>query len=235
MNQLELHTLLQKDFPNLDNDKLNKLDLYYQLLIEANQKFNLTSITNEEDIYIKHFYDSLLLSKTIDLNSRMSLLDIGTGAGFPGIVLKIVFPKLEITLLEATQKKCIFLEEVINKLDLHDIYVVNDRAEIYINDHRESFDIVTSRAVAALNILLELSSSYVKIGGYFLPLKGTSYQEELANSYNAAKTLKMELEDIKEFNLPLDKGTRYILKYSKMNKTNPIYPRSYQKISNKPL
>ncbi len=235
MDKEQLENLIKNDF-GLNNEEIfNKLFLYFNLLIKKNESLNLTTITDLEEVYIKHFYDSLLVSKVVDLNSRISLLDLGTGAGFPGIVLKICFPKLEITLLEATTKKCQFLQEVIDTLQLQDIKVINDRAEEYIKNNRESFDIVTARAVANLNTLLELSIPYTKIGGYFLALKGLNYQDELNQSHSAARILKAELLDIYEYQLPMNKGSRFILQYNKINKTNPIYPRSYQRIKSKPL
>lgn len=236
MTRAELENLIKVEF-NLNNEEIfTKLFMFFDLLIEANKTMNLTTIVEMEDVYTKHFYDSLLLSKCVNLNTRMSLLDIGSGAGFPGIVLKICYPLLDITLLEPTTKRCNFLNSVIKELDLKGINVVNDRAEIYIqNNNRESFDIVTARAVAPLPILLELSAAYVKIGGYFLSMKSLNYEEELANSKNAERTLKLRLDETIKFELPNNKGTRIILKYSKINKTNPIYPRVYTRIKSKPL
>ena len=141
---------------NITDKQLKQLDAYYNLLIEENKKYNLTSITKEEDVYLKHFYDSLTITKIIDLNKE-SLCDIGTGAGFPGIVLKILFPNLKVTLLDSTLKKCNFLKLAIEELNLTDIEVINERAEIYSKKEREKYDIVTSRAVAPLKHLLEYS------------------------------------------------------------------------------
>ena len=235
MTKSSLEDILKTEF-NINNEEIfAKLFKYYELLIEANNTMNLTTITDIDDVYIKHFYDALLLSKCVDLNSRLRLLDIGSGAGVPGIILKICFPLVDIVLLEATTKRCNFLNEVINKLDLKNIEVVNDRAENYIANNRESFDIVTARAVANLPMLLELSAAYVKIGGFFMPLKGANINDELKNSKTAEKILKLSLEEKYKFKLPFDKGERIILKYRKMNKTNPIYPRKYNRIKDKPL
>ena len=140
----------------LTDTMLDQLEQYYQLLVEENKKYNLTAITDKESVYLKHFYDSLTLSKAINLNEQ-HLCDIGTGAGFPGLVLKIVFPNLKVTLVDATLKKCHFLEMVITKLNLKNIEVINARAEEYSKTTREKFDIVTSRAVAPLKHLLEYS------------------------------------------------------------------------------
>ena len=124
----------------LTNDKLDKLQKYYEILITENQKYNLTAIIKQEDVYLKHFYDSLTLTKIVDLNTQ-SLCDIGTGAGFPGIVLKIVYPTLKVTLLDSTEKKCKFLQKVIDSLELKDIEVINERAEIFSKENREKYDI----------------------------------------------------------------------------------------------
>ena len=164
----------------IDEDKLKKLENYYKLLIEWNEKINLTGITEKKDVYLKHFYDSLTLNKYINLKDINSLCDIGTGAGFPGIVLKIVFPNIHITLVDSLNKRIIFLKEVINKLELKDIEVYNERAEEYAKKVREKFDLVTCRAVARLPILLEYSIPLVKVGGVFAPLKA-NIDSELIN------------------------------------------------------
>lgn len=235
MNKEELETLLKKDFKIENEEIFKKLFSYFNLLISYNESVNLTTITDLEDVYIKHFYDSLLLSKTIDLTTRQSLLDIGSGAGFPGMVLKIVYPNLDVTLVESTGKKCLFLNQVIKELDLKDIKVVNERAEEYISNNRESFDIVTARAVSRLNILLELTIPYLKIGGFGAYLKSSNVQEEINEATSTSRVLRSTLFNTNEFNLPLNKGERTIVIYQKNNKTNPIYPRKYSNIKNKPL
>ena len=161
----------------LTDKQLSQLEEYYNLLIEWNEKINLTRIIEKEDVYLKHFYDSLTLSKVIDLSKNLSLCDIGTGAGFPGIVLKICFPNLKITLVDSLQKRINFLNEVINKLNLKNIEAIHDRAENYAKNHREEYDIVTSRAVANLRVLSELSIPMVKVEGYFIPMKATIDEE----------------------------------------------------------
>ena len=147
---------------NITDDALNKLEEYYNILIEENKKYNLTNITDKEQVYLKHFYDSLTITKIINIEN-MYICDIGSGAGFPGIVLKIVFPKIKIDLVEATEKRCNFLKLVIEKLNLKDISVINERAEIYSKEVREKYDLVTSRAVAPLKHLLEYSIPLVKV------------------------------------------------------------------------
>lgn len=215
------------------NEQLLALEKYKDLLIEYNQKFNLTAITKENDIYLKHFYDSLTITKAIDLNQELKLLDIGTGAGFPGLVLKIFFPKLAITLLDSNNKKITFLNNVIKELNLTNIICINKRAED-TQEYRESFDIITSRAVAHLRILSELAIPLLKVNGLFIPLKG-DITIELLESISTIKTLNSELISTINFKLPIEDSTRTILTIKKNKPTPSIYPRSYDKIKKKSL
>ena len=162
---------------DINEIQLNKLEKYYELLVDWNKVMNLTGITEKGQVYLKHFYDSLTLCKTIDLNKEETLCDIGTGAGFPGMVLKIVFPNLRVTLVDSLQKRLKFLKEVINELELHNIELVHSRAEDYVRENREKFDVVTARAVAPINILLEYSLPLVKPNKYFISMKGNISQE----------------------------------------------------------
>lgn len=218
---------------NLTDIMLNQLEEYYHILVEENKKYNLTAITNKEDVYLKHFYDSLTLSKIIELNNQ-SLCDIGTGAGFPGLVLKIVFPNLKVTLVDATQKKCNFLNMVINKLNLKDIEVVNARAEIYSKEVREKYDIVTSRAVAPLKHLLEYSIPLVKVNGNYIAMK-SDITKELENISNYEKKLNLSTSKILTFTLPFEESIRTLIKYQKKEKTNLKYPRRYNEIKKKDI
>ncbi len=220
--------------PDISSDQLDKLYLYYETLIEESKKINLTTITEINDVYIKHFYDSILLSKSIDLKNK-TIVDVGTGAGFPGLVLKIIEPTLKITLIEPTTKRCNFLNLVITKLDLKNIEVINDRAEVAINAYREYFDYATARAVSNLSILLELLTPYVKKDGLVVPLKGSEVDEEINSASHAIKVLTLTLIKKDIYLLPEDKGTRNILIFKKDCKTNPLYPREYAKIKKKPL
>lgn len=211
-----------------DCDKLNKLDKYYKLLIEENKKYNLTAITNEEDVYLKHFYDSLTTVKIINLTNQ-KICDIGTGAGFPGIVLKIFFPNLEVTLLDATEKKCNFLNKVITELKLEKINVINERAEIYSKNTREIYDIVISRAVAPLKHLLEYSIPLLKINGNFISLK-SNIDNEIEDIENYQKKLNLSTIETINFLLPIENSNRTLIKFTKENSTNMKYPRSYKEI-----
>ena len=216
---------------DLNKEQLANLNTYYELLVSWNEKINLTAITNKEDVYLKHFYDSLTLTKVIDLNKEESFCDIGTGAGFPGLVLKICFPHLKVTLLDSLNKRLIFLKEVINVLGLKDVTLVHERAEEFALKNREVFDVVTARAVASLNILLEYSIPLVKENKYFIALKG---KEENTNS-NALNILKAKIIDTKVITLPYEESTRTIIKVQKEEKTPLKYPRRYSEIKKKPL
>lgn len=209
------------------SEQLNK---YYELLIEWNERINLTSITKKEDVYLKHFYDSLTLSKALDLKSISTFCDIGTGAGFPGMVIKILFPHLKVTLLDSLNKRTEFLKLVIKELNLKEIEVINSRAEDYKN--REYYDAVTARAVAPLNILLELATPLSK---KYVVLMKANCEEELKNTKNLYKELNIELELKTEFLLPFENSKRTILKYLKKAKTNLKYPRRYDQIKKRPL
>ncbi len=217
----------------IDEKKLEQLNIYMNLLQTENKKYNLTAITKEEDIYLKHFYDSLTITKIIKLD-KQKLCDLGTGAGFPGLVLKIVFPKLDVTLIEATNKKCEFLKLVINELKLEKIKVINTRAEIYAKDNREVFDIVTARAVAPLKHLLEYAIPLVKVKGFFIPLK-SNIEKEIENIDNYYEKLEIKQINKIEFFLPIEVSKRTLIMYEKLKETNPIYPRNYNKIKEKDI
>ena len=235
MIKSELEKLLIDTFEIKDQSTLDSLYVYYETLVETSKVMNLTTIVELEEAYIKHFYDSLLLSKTIDLTKNLTLADVGTGAGFPGLVLKIVYPNLHVTLIEPITKRCKFLQSVIYKLQLKDIYVINGRAEDVIKEYREYFDIVTARAVAALNILAEICVPFVKLNGVFIALKGSSYQEEIDAAGLAFNKLKAKYSSKHIFELPKNMGERAIILYKKIDKTPNIYPRIYAKIKKNPL
>lgn len=230
----KLNNLLQS-ITILSEEQLKQFEMYANILQVESKKYNLTTITDLEDIYVKHFYDSLLIAKMVNLNQNIKLADLGSGAGFPGIPLKIAFPNLDITLIEPTTKRCKFLEQVIEKLNLQKIKVINDRAENYVEKERELFDLLTARAVAPLNILLELAIPLLKINGEFIALKGSNAEEEMKEAQNALKKLSARLTNQLTLDLPNDKGTRSILEIQKVKATNSIYPRQYAKIKKQPL
>lgn len=204
---------------------------YYEFLIQENKKYNLTAITNKEEVYYKHFYDSLTLIKTNLIKEGVSLCDIGSGAGFPGIPLKIIFPNLELTIVESQTKKTEFLKKLVKHLEIEKVEVINERAEEYA--HKKYFDIVTARAVADLTILNELCLPLVKKNGYFIAMKG-NYKEELEKSLNGINILGGKLLNVISFDLPKAMGKRnlIIIKKEKMVKG---YPRIFSQIKKKPL
>lgn len=233
MNKEEFISELKKINIDITEQQLKDLEKYYQILVEENKKYNLTAITGELEVYLKHFYDSITMTKIIDLNDQY-LLDIGTGAGFPGLVLKIMFPNLKIDLLDSTSKKCMFLQYVIDTLELKNIKVINARAEEYANEEREKYDIVTSRAVAPLKHLLEYSIPLLKVNGYFIALK-SNIEEETKNIKNYYNKLYLAQEEVIKFELPKENSLRTLYKIKKIKETPMIYPRVYSQIKKKDI
>ena len=233
MNKEEFINEVNKFGLETTNDIISKLDKYYQILKEENAKYNLTRIIEEKDVYLKHFYDSLTILKIIEINNQ-KICDIGSGAGFPGIVLGICFPQTKITLIESNSKKCNFLELVKRSLELNNIEVINSRAEEYSKSHRELYDIVTARAVAPLKHLLEYGIPLAKVNGYFVAMKA-NVQEEENNIENYYKKLSISEEKRIVFNLPYEKSIRTLIEYKKEEITSEIYPRKYSEIKKKEL
>lgn len=233
MNEKEFITELNKLNIEVTPLMLERLEKYYNLVIEYNQKINLTRITEKQDVYLKHFYDSITLIKAIDLNQNLKVCDIGTGAGFPGLVLKIVFPNLQITLVDALNKRINFLNIVIKELNLKNINTVHDRAEIFIRKNNETYDLITCRAVSKLNIISELCIPGLKINGYFIPMKA-NIDEEIKNT-KYLQTLGAKIENIITFKLPKQDINRNLIIIKKIRKTDNNYPRNYDKILKHPL
>lgn len=230
MNKEEFISYCKELGLTINEEILLKLDSYFELLREWNEKFNLTRIIEEKEVYLKHFYDSIYLFNTGLLkDENIKLCDFGTGAGFPGIVIKIFFNNIDVTLIESSNKKCLFLNEVINKLGLSDIKVVNERAEIYARSNREKFDVVTCRAVSALRIIEELALPMVKIGGYFLPLK-SGLEEEYKEAKDSLDHLGGIVKKIISYNLPIEEAKRNIVVIKKISPTEAKYPRDYKDI-----
>jgi 16S rRNA (guanine527-N7)-methyltransferase len=226
---------LQKLGIELTSSQEVLFEKYYQALIEANTHINLTAITEKNEVYIKHFYDSLLTVSPKEASGVMNLCDVGSGAGFPSIPLKIIYPHIEITIIEPTTKKVRFLEQLVLDLELKDVYFLNKRAEEAIISLREHFDVVTARAVAKLDVLAELTIPFVKVGGKFISLKGHSYKEELEEAKGAISKLGGVIQGISEYDLPGSSGKRGLITITKVSKTNPIFPRRYALIKKKPL
>ena len=219
---------------DVTGEQLEKLEIYCNFLLEYNTHTNLTAIKNREEVYLKHFYDSLTLVKSIDLTNIENLLDIGTGAGFPGMVLKIFFPNLQIYLVDSNNKKIKFLNELKEKLNVDKVEVINDRIENITSRFINSIDVVTARAVTNLPVLVELALPLVKVNKYFIAMKGNA-QEELENSEYAITYLGGKIEDVKEFALPHDAGKRMLIAIQKTQKSELNKLRPYEKIIKKPL
>lgn len=197
---------LEKLGIKLTEEQLLLLNKFYNLLIEWNQKINLTRITEQEEVYLKHFYDSLTISKVVDLSKVDTLCDVGTGAGFPGIILKIVYPNLKITLVDSLNKRVVYLNEIIKELNLENIKAIHIRGE----DLKEKFDIVTARAVANIEKLLKYTMHLVKPNGKFIAMKG-NIEEELTNEVKTKISSKYKIEKIEQFNLPIENSKRSLL------------------------
>lgn len=224
--------LIEKGFINTE-ELINQLQLYSDFLTEKNKVMNLTAL-KEQDFFEKHFYDSLLLGELYNFANE-SLLDIGSGAGFPGLVLAIAYPNLQVTLLEPTKKRANFLIETVNMLRLKNVIVISERAEDYINNKRETFDIITARAVAPLRILLELSAPFAKVNGHLLLMKSQNALQELLESKTALSALNLVLVAQKEHVLKSDKSVRINFKITKTKATNTRYPRNFGQIKKNPL
>lgn len=216
----------------ISKEQLNKLEIYCEELLEYNKHTNLTAIKDKESVYLKHFYDSLTFIKAVELNNQ-KIIDVGTGAGFPGLVLKIMFPSINLTLLDSNNKKTKFLSYICEKLEI-EATIVNDRIENFVKDNRYKFDIVTARAVSHLRIISELCLPLLKDDGLFIPLKG-ELSNELVESMETLEVLNSKILNKIEFLLPIEKSKRTILIIKQMDNISNEYPRSYDKIVKKPL
>ena len=232
MNLDEFKSEVNKLGVPLTEKEINLLEKYYNLLIEYNEKINLTAITEKKDVYLKHFYDSLTLVKAIDFAKIESMCDIGTGAGFPGIVIKIFYPNIKLTLVDALNKRINFLKEVVFELGLNDVNLVHARAEDYAKDNREMFDLVTARAVAKLSILMEYSMPMVKINKFFVAMKG---QDDISVSNRVLDVLSSKLEKVICFELPKEAGIRNLVLIKRVGDISIKYPRKYSDMKKKPL
>ena len=233
MNREEFILELKELNIELNEEMLLNLEKYYNILKEENEKYNLTRIIEKEAVYLKHFYDCLTITKIIDINKE-SICDLGSGAGFPGLVLAICFPNAKLTLIESNGKKCNFLNIVKEKLSLQNVNIINARVEEYAKENRELFDIVTARAVAPIKHLLEYGVPLVKVDGYFVAMK-SNIEEETNNIKNYYNKLNINLEEKIEFNLPKENSLRTLLKYQKKDTTNIKYPRRYSEIIKKDI
>lgn len=227
MNAQQFQNMLQEKGISLSPEQLQQFERYYELLIEWNEKMNLTAITEKEEVYLKHFFDSITAAFYHDFSKPLSLCDVGAGAGFPSLPLKICFPDLKVTIVDSLQKRITFLNQLATDLNLENVAFYHDRAETFgrREDIRESFDIVTARAVARLSVLSELCLPLVKVGGAFIAMKGAAAQEELESGKHAVQVLGGEVKQISTFQLPVEESERNILYIEKKRKTPKKYPR----------
>lgn len=233
MTKEEFISSLKEFNIELTDRQIEELNIYKNSLQEYNKRTNLTRIISDEDVYLKHFYDSLTILKAINIGEYKTLIDVGTGAGFPGLVLKIVFPNLEVTLLDSNNKKTKFLEYVSERLKI-DVNIVNERVENFSKKNLNKFDVVTSRAVANLRVLSEICIPLVKEKGYFVPLKGT-IEEEYKEATDTIYLMHGNVKNIIKFNLNDNDGIRNIMVIEKNKLTNLNEIRTYDKILKKPL
>jgi 16S rRNA (guanine527-N7)-methyltransferase len=211
----------------LSEKQLNQFEMYFETLVEWNEKMNLTAITDKAEVYLKHFYDSITASFYFDFTKPFHLCDVGAGAGFPSIPLKIVFPHIEVTIVDSLNKRISFLNHLANELKLENVHFIHDRAETFgVNPlYRENFDVVTARAVARMSVLSELCLPLVKVGGHFIAMKAAHANDELANGKKAITTLGGRLEEMFTFTLPMEESERNILIIKKEKQTPKKYPR----------
>lgn len=232
MNIEEFKIEVKKLGIEVTDEEISKLEKYADLLKEWNEKINLTAITEKEQVFLKHFYDSLTLVKIINLDKVDNLCDLGTGAGFPGLVLKIFFPQLKLTLVDALNKRINFLDIVVKKLNLENVTLVHSRAEEYGKDHRECFDVVTARALSSFPILLEYSASLLKTHGHLIAMRGL---DDSFDGINALKVLNLKINNVLEFKLPFEESNRTLVDVVKVDKTPQKFPRRYAEIKKKIL
>lgn len=233
----KLRVLCEKNGIQLSDEQLKQFSIFYDHMIEMNQVMNLTSITEEDEVILKHFYDSMSVIKYYDFHDQMNVIDVGTGAGFPGIPLAILLPNVQFTLMDSLNKRITFLKEVVQKCGLKNVECIHSRAEELAKDgdYRENYDVCVSRAVANLSVLLEYCIPFIKKGGKFISYKSISSEEELTDSKNAQNKLCCKLKENISFELPDTDIKRNFLIFEKFDHTADKYPRNNGIPRKKPL
>jgi len=235
MNPEQFRQHLKEKGIHLNDLQMEQFETYFHRLIEYNKRTNLTSIVDKEEVYLKHFYDSLTILTEYESKVHGSLCDVGAGAGFPSVPLKIACPELSVVIVDSLGKRIDFLNLLIEELGLNGIKAIHSRAEDFALTDRERFDYVTARAVARLNVLAELCMPLVKVGGVFIALKGATGDEEHEEAKAAIRLLGGQLKSKHAFTLPKDGGSRFLLAYEKKQATHKKYPRNFSQIKKKPL
>lgn len=218
----------------ITDEQLQTLNVYYQYLIEYNKTTNLTRITETDEVYYKHFYDSLTLAKTIDMKKIQTVCDMGSGAGFPSLPLKIIFPHLKITIVDSLNKRIIFLEKLVDKIGLTNVDLIHDRVEHYAKAYQAAFDLVTARALGSMSLISEMGIPMTKIGGYFIGLKGINYENEMIEAGHGIELLGGKISEIIKHELPHQYGTRFHIVIKKIKHVSG-YPRQYAVMMKKAL
>lgn len=233
----KLRVLCEKNGIQLSDEQLKQFSIFYDHMIEMNQVMNLTSITEEDEVILKHFYDSMSVIKYYDFHDQMNVIDVGTGAGFPGIPLAILLPNVQFTLMDSLNKRITFLKKVVQKCGLKNVECIHSRAEELAKDgdYRENYDVCVSRAVANLSVLLEYCIPFIKKGGKFISYKSISSEEELTDSKNAQNKLCCKLKENISFELPDTDIKRNFLIFEKFDHTADKYPRNNGIPRKKPL
>ena len=226
---------LEKLNISLTEEMTNQFEMYFNRLVEVNQYMNLTAITEKDEVYNKHFLDSLTLTLALEQGKHYTLCDVGSGAGFPSIPLAIAWKNVDVTIIDALNKRIKFLNELIEHINLDNANAYHKRAEEFAKEKREYFDVVTARAVARLNVLSELCMPLCKVGGSFVAMKGQIAEEELEEAKNAISILGGKIEKIINLELPDGAGIRCIIIIKKVKTTPSKYPRQFAKIKEKPL
>lgn len=218
----------------LDDYQLKQFNDYFNFLIDYNKRVNLTAITTEIEVYYKHFFDSLTSIRLVDFKKIITICDMGAGAGFPSIPLKIVFPHLEIFIVDALNKRITFLRELVRLLNINKCYLSHERIENFAKNNQNTFDLVTARALGNMSLITEMGIPMVKLSGIFLAYKGPEYVDELESAKNGICLLGGEIDKVESFILPDSYGTRNLISIRKKKEIKG-YPRVFQVMKNKPL
>ncbi|MBP3952606.1 16S rRNA (guanine(527)-N(7))-methyltransferase RsmG [Bacillus suaedae] len=227
MSKQQFIPLLREKGIELTEKQEHQFDLYFNILVEWNEKMNLTAITNEDDVYLKHFYDSISAAFHYPFKAGQRVIDVGAGAGFPSIPIKIIYPELEVSIVDSLNKRISFLEHLASSLQLKNVFFHHDRAETFGQNkqHREAYDIVTARAVARMSVLSELCLPLVKVGGDFLAMKAAGTPNELEDASKAITLLGGKIVSDNAFTLPIEESERHIVHLHKEKATPKKYPR----------